>query len=317
MDAPTLDLNFRRCGVKALVFHYPELAAVHSVGFCGSELIRIKMQSSLADFLIRRKCDRDGPVADLRVLAVILKHVHDLGDARLVIRPQKSSAVSRDQSLSVMQSELRKLILPKERIVSLEVLNEPGLYIRAGRGWRRIQMRYEAERLSLTFKFCIYITVIPVIYNIFRPEFDKFRDQQSRQVMLFHGAWTCRALLAALGVDCNIVKESVDQVFCHYAYASKLFLSVSGAVRSVRCASALSRKKKDVLGRTPLSGEDGIRTHAPVRTNGFQDRLVMTASIPLHICCLRQLNYYNKACAKKQPQNQIFRSSGVVILILL
>ena len=29
------------------------------------------------------------------------------------------------------------------------------------------------------------------------------------------------------------------------------------------------------------SGEDGIRTHVPFRTNGFQDRLVMTASIPL------------------------------------
>ena len=34
--------------------------------------------------------------------------------------------------------------------------------------------------------------------------------------------------------------------------------------------------------RSFLSGEDGIRTHVPVRTNGFQDRLVMTASIPLH-----------------------------------
>ena len=31
-----------------------------------------------------------------------------------------------------------------------------------------------------------------------------------------------------------------------------------------------------------MTGEDGIRTHAPFRTNGFQDRLVMTASIPLH-----------------------------------
>ena len=28
-------------------------------------------------------------------------------------------------------------------------------------------------------------------------------------------------------------------------------------------------------------GEGGIRTHAPLRTNGFQDRLVMTTSIPL------------------------------------
>ena len=31
------------------------------------------------------------------------------------------------------------------------------------------------------------------------------------------------------------------------------------------------------------SGESGIRTHAPLRTNGFQDRLVMTTSISLRI----------------------------------
>ncbi len=31
------------------------------------------------------------------------------------------------------------------------------------------------------------------------------------------------------------------------------------------------------------NGEGGIRTHAPLRTNGFQDRLVMTTSIPLHV----------------------------------
>ena len=32
-----------------------------------------------------------------------------------------------------------------------------------------------------------------------------------------------------------------------------------------------------------ISGEGGIRTHAPFRTNGFQDRLVMTTSIPLRV----------------------------------
>ena len=32
-----------------------------------------------------------------------------------------------------------------------------------------------------------------------------------------------------------------------------------------------------------VSGEDGIRTHVAVKPNGFQDRLVMTASIPLQI----------------------------------
>ena len=33
----------------------------------------------------------------------------------------------------------------------------------------------------------------------------------------------------------------------------------------------------------PLSGEDGIRTHVAVKPNGFQDRPVMTASVPLQI----------------------------------
>ena len=36
------------------------------------------------------------------------------------------------------------------------------------------------------------------------------------------------------------------------------------------------------------SGESGIRTHAPLRTNGFQDRLVMTTSIPLHMFSVKQ-----------------------------
>ena len=39
------------------------------------------------------------------------------------------------------------------------------------------------------------------------------------------------------------------------------------------------------------SGENGIRTHAPLRTNGFQDRLVMTTSISLHIM------FFNIFCA--------------------
>ena len=34
------------------------------------------------------------------------------------------------------------------------------------------------------------------------------------------------------------------------------------------------------------SAEGGTRTHAPLRTNGFQDRLVMTTSIPL------QMNFF-------------------------
>ena len=41
------------------------------------------------------------------------------------------------------------------------------------------------------------------------------------------------------------------------------------------------------------NGESGIRTHAPLRTNGFQDRLVMTTSIPLRVAVLAISEYYN------------------------
>ena len=37
----------------------------------------------------------------------------------------------------------------------------------------------------------------------------------------------------------------------------------------------------DIMNSIMMNGEGGIRTHAPLRTNGFQDRLVMTTSIPL------------------------------------
>ena len=46
------------------------------------------------------------------------------------------------------------------------------------------------------------------------------------------------------------------------------------------------RKKNFAEAKSLLqSGEGGIRTHVPSRTNGFQDRLVMTTSIPLHLFC--------------------------------
>ena len=43
----------------------------------------------------------------------------------------------------------------------------------------------------------------------------------------------------------------------------------------------LHKKTTNIVGGS--SAEGGIRTHVPFRTNGFQDRLVMTTSIPLHL----------------------------------
>ena len=47
----------------------------------------------------------------------------------------------------------------------------------------------------------------------------------------------------------------------------------------------------DIMDSIMMNGEGGIRTHAPLRTNGFQDRLVMTTSISLHML------FFNIFCA--------------------
>ncbi|MDE6945187.1 MAG: hypothetical protein K2P66_12270, partial [Lachnospiraceae bacterium] len=47
----------------------------------------------------------------------------------------------------------------------------------------------------------------------------------------------------------------------------------------------------------------GIRTHAPLRTNGFQDRLVMTTSIPLRVCLAPTLSVSAKFILAKIISN--------------
>ena len=59
---------------------------------------------------------------------------------------------------------------------------------------------------------------------------------------------------------------------------------------------------KDLICIKSFNAEGGIRTHAPSRTNGFQDRLVMTTSIPLLIqfpsspCDVLYLNTHHRIC---------------------
>ena len=80
--------------------------------------------------------------------------------------------------------------------------------------------------------------------------------------------------------------------FSHLGYFSKHLNYVQST--SSNCRLAFSTK---------VSGEDGIRTHVALPPNGFQDRLVMTASISLRIFIVsaevlsfspQRKNYINK-----------------------
>ena len=54
----------------------------------------------------------------------------------------------------------------------------------------------------------------------------------------------------------------------------------------------ISKKKKQTAKAACRGAEGGIRTHVGVNPNGFQDRLVMTTSIPLRKS--NALIYYHK-----------------------
>ena len=57
-------------------------------------------------------------------------------------------------------------------------------------------------------------------------------------------------------------------------------------------SAKLKARKRSVYG--PSGGAGGIRTHVPLRTNGFQDRLVMTTSIQLHVSFIQLYVTRNK-----------------------
>ena len=66
-----------------------------------------------------------------------------------------------------------------------------------------------------------------------------------------------------------------------------------------------------------MNGESGIRTHAPFRTNGFQDRLVMTASISLHVQLQRTVSRVPFDLCFISAQERIYHDSFFLSTIFL
>ena len=80
--------------------------------------------------------------------------------------------------------------------------------------------------------------------------------------------------------------------YSNFCFRKSLSFFLSGSKKNILFSVYNTFRKflhdftENKKGRTfcsALTGEGGIRTHAPFRTNGFQDRLVMTTSIPLRI----------------------------------
>ena len=83
-------------------------------------------------------------------------------------------------------------------------------------------------------------------------------------------------------------------MYCRFSIISFIMLLNKCKTRAVKikrimiCMAVfcLTKKKEALKIKTSFNygAEGGIRTHAGVNPNGFQDRLVMTTSIPLREC---------------------------------
>ena len=90
--------------------------------------------------------------------------------------------------------------------------------------------------------------------------------------------------------------DSFDRITCLNMFVNIFFkdftyfvISYQIIFQSHQSQLRYLRLKKPLTVDKWFSGEDGIRTHAPVKTNGFQDRPVMTTSVPLRILLCRAL----------------------------
>ena len=83
-------------------------------------------------------------------------------------------------------------------------------------------------------------------------------------------------------------------MYCRFSIISFIMLLNISKTRAEKSSAymicmadfCLTKKKRSLKIKTSFNygAEGGIRTHAGVNPNGFQDRLVMTTSIPLREC---------------------------------
>ena len=167
-----------------------------------------------------------------------------------------------------------------------------------------------SRRFSLVKNFFIFL--FAVCFGFFLPHKSAYLDYHinfslSRTFFIFSfqffnvyflnsesngegGIWTLAPLLTTYSLSRGAPSASLGTSPKCPCILHDVFLFILSSLPHIPNFSAVhvhfQGKQKEVHSILNFpSGEGGIRTHAPSRTNGFQDRLVMTTSIPLHTPC--------------------------------
>ena len=92
MDVDAANAEHGGCGVEILILNAALHITVHRIGEVRAEAGNVKIVRSPSDLLVRRECNTDLSVRDI-LPQQALRHGHDFGDARLIVRSQQSRSV--------------------------------------------------------------------------------------------------------------------------------------------------------------------------------------------------------------------------------
>ena len=140
VDGHAGDGDFGGGGVEVLVLDAPLHVPVQGVGVLRAEGGHIEVVGPLPNLLVRGKGDAELPVGQV-LLPQLLNQGHNLGDARLVVRPQEGIAGGGDEGAALHLRQHREIggadhpaLLGQDHVPAVVVRVEDGLHPRPGEG---------------------------------------------------------------------------------------------------------------------------------------------------------------------------------------
>ena len=195
-----IDDGFR--GVKGFVSQLAQLLAIYGIGEIAPEARYVEQGRALADFLVWGKRDSDFSVPDFGTGGKLLDELHDLRDARFVVRAQQGRAVCDNQLLSDIFFENGKLAFRDDFAVFQPHVaaadDAVGLDVPARAYGFGVHVRDEPQRgksLGVCGKLCIDIAVFVEAHVLRAQRFQLLRQQARESELLF-----CAGVGARLGV---------------------------------------------------------------------------------------------------------------------
>ena len=222
MDAHAPDGHERSARVEVLALERADFAAVERVGIGRAEERNVEVFRAAGHFLVGGEADAQARMRHLGMGLDPGDHLHDLGDARLVVGAQKRRAVREDHVLALVLQDVGELpdteddvLLDVERHVAAVVAHDLRPRVRARGVGRCVHVGDEADGgIGLAARRCGNRSVDHAALadpRVLDAERLELVDEERRKRKLLLGGRRGRALTHGLRVKRNILQEALGR----------------------------------------------------------------------------------------------------------